>query len=197
MRAKKVFLIGVLGVVVLCLLGYQRQLAAAGKERPARLAVVNLRELFQNCKKNAEYEAKAAEQEGKALAELEKLAGEVEAVTAALKTRKIGTSDYWALREELMLKQSGLEAKKEFYQQQMTQRSRRWTEELYQQILKCVAEAAKRKGIDIVLAKDQMNLPAASGIELMLTIRLRELLYASEDLDITKDVMALLDAHSN
>ena len=96
-----------------------------------------------------------------------------------------------------MLKQSGLEVKKEFYQQQMMQKNQQWTEGLYQQILKCVAEAAKRKDIDIVLAKGERDLPAASGIELMLTIRLRELMYASEDLDITKDVMVLLDAHSN
>lgn len=197
MKSKKVFLIGLFCVVVLCLLGYQRQLAAARKEGPVRVAVVNLRELFANCKQNAEYETKAVEEEGKAIAELEKLAGEVEAATAALKTRKIGTSDYWDLRQELMLKQSGLEVKKEFYQQQMMQKNQQWTEGLYQQILKCVAEAAKRKGIDIVLAKGERDLPAASGIELMLTIRLRELMYASEDLDITKDVMVLLDANSN
>lgn len=194
MKAGKVFLIG-LCCVVLCLAGYQRDLAAAkDNDKPLRIAVVNIRELFASCKKNADYQVQATRQRNEIYAELEKLSNEIEVAKAALKTRKVGAGDYWNLRKDLALKQSSLEAKKELYQQQLVQKDQQWTEQLYKQIIDVVAQVAKQKGVDIVLAKDEPDLPAAaSSIEFMLAIRTHKLLYAADDLDITKEVLALLD----
>lgn len=186
MKSKKVFLMGLFCVVVLCLLGYQGQLAAARKERPVRLAVVNLRELLQNWKKYTDYKAKADSEEEKIFSELKKLSNEVETAQVVLSTRKVGTGDYWDLRQELVVKQGSLEVKREFYKQQLEQmvlRNQQWTEKIYKEIVSCVAKIAEQKDIDIVLEKDELGLPV--------------LLYSAEDLDITKDVMALLDANSD
>jgi len=161
-----------------------------------RIAVVNIRRLFNNCEGNANYKAKATGEQAKILAELNRLKKEIEAAQAALKTRKPGTSDYWELREDLMLKQSSFEAKSKFYQQQMGAKDQQWTEQLYKQILECTGEVAKQNEIDIVLAKDEPDLPAAGGTELMLTIRTHKLLYSADDMDITEQVLALLNVRS-
>lgn len=199
MRAKNIFFVGVCGVIVLCVLGYQKGLAAAKEEgKTARIGVVSLRELFQNCKKNADYRTKVEKEQEEALAELNQLSAEIEASKAALKTRKVGSEDYWQLQRELLLKQSGFNAKKEFFQQRLMQKDRQWTEELFREILKYAGEAAKQKGLDIVLARDELDLPSdASSTELMLAIRTHKLLYAAEELDITKDVLVLMDAGFN
>ena len=56
------------------------------------------------------------------------------------------------------------------------------------------AGSQKQKGYDLVLEKDEIELPAASATELMLIIRTHKVLYYNEDLDITSEVLAAVDA---
>lgn len=187
MKAKKILLFGLCGLVLLCLLAYESELSAAKEnEKPSKIGVVDFRKLLQNWKKYVDYKAKVAGEEEEIRAELGKLSEEVETTLAALRTRKVGSKDYWALREELVAKQATLEVKDVFFKQQVEQielRNQQWMRELHKEIMDCVAKIARQRGIDIVLAKDGIGLPV--------------LLYSADELDITKDVTALLDAHSN
>ena len=63
-----------------------------------------------------------------------------------------------------------------------------WTEKMYLEVLNAVGKIAKQKGYDLVLEKDEIELPAASATELMLIIRTHKVLYNNDDMDITSEV---------
>ena len=127
-------------------------------------------------------------------AELEKMSKELAALDADMKTRKPGSEDYIKLAEEMTNKDALLKARKQFYQELLTAKDQRWTEDFYREILQVAAEVAVDKGLDIVLEKDEPELPAANPTELMLVIRTHKVLYSAAELDITKLVIAEIDS---
>lgn len=190
--------IGICGTLFVLLLGYHTHLSAAGEDTGSiRIAVVSLREVFQNCRANQQYRTQAQAEQQKALDELNKLSDEIDAARAALKTRKQDSDDYWEIRQEILLKENKLEAQKEFYQQQLGRKDEQWTRQLYQQVVDTVAEVARARNIDLVFAKDESELPRdVAGTELMLLIRTHKLFYADDRLDISGPVLEALNGRT-
>ena len=158
-----------------------------------KIGVVNVREIFQNCKRNESYRQQATAEQDKIIAELEKLAKEIEAEKAGLKTLKVGSSDYMELMKELMSKQANLQAQQEFYKQQIELKDQQWTEKLYEDILRQTAIVAEQNRLAVVFEKDEIDLPAANANDLMLTIRTHKILYSGGAEDITAEVMEKLN----
>jgi len=69
-----------------------------------------------------------------------------------------------------------------------------WTESLYTQMLTFIQEIAQKKGLDIVLAQEQLDLPSPSLRDFMLSIRTKKVLFCGDQVDITEEVMSALDA---
>jgi Skp family chaperone for outer membrane proteins len=177
------------------LLGYEKLFAEPkAASGPAKIALVSIRSIFQNCKKNTDYKAKMTAEQDKAIAELEKVNKEIDAIQADLKTRKSGSDEYLKLMKDVSEKKASLEGQKQYYQEQFKVKDQMWTEKMYQEVLDMVGKIAKQKGYDLVLEKDEIELPAASATELMLTIRTHKVLYYNEDMDITSEVLAAVDA---
>lgn len=172
--------------------GIQAKLNLRKEDIPA-VGVVSIRKIFQDCKKNARYREETAAEQNKVISELERLSKEIEAEKAGLATLKTGSSDYMALMKEIFLKRASLQAQQEFHKQQLSLKDQRWTEELYQEILQITRQVAEQKGLGLVFEKGEVELPALSANELMLTIRTHKLLYGGGCLDITDEVMARLD----
>ena len=195
MKARIMFLSCLTGVIVL-FGSYQYGKAAPKTEKQSslKMGVVSVRKIFESCRRNAQYKEEAITERDKISAELEKLAGEIDAEKAGLKTLKVGSNDYMARVKTILDKQAKLESQREFNNQQMTLKDQRWTEELYKDVLGKTAEVAKQKGLDLVFEKDEIDFPAASANELMLTIRTHKLLYSGGCVDVTDEVMARLDA---
>ncbi len=158
-----------------------------------KVGVVNVEKVFQQCKRNASYREQTQAEQEKIIAELEKAAREIEAEKTGLKALKPESADYLELMKQTFQKQAILQAQQEFYKQQMTLKDQRWTEQLYLDILSIVEEVAGQKGFDMVLTKEQIELPAPSINELMLTVRTHKLLYSGGCIDITGEVTAKLD----
>jgi len=194
MKARNV-IIGLLTAAVISLsVGYEHGWAEAKEEiSPARVGVVSVRRVLENSRKNAQWEAKARADGEKIRMELEKLSKELGAIEADMATRKVGSSDYLQLMREGTEKQAVLEAKDKFYQQELTLKQQQRVEELYQEIIATVASVAKRKGLDIVFAKEEFRFPSASLGELTLVIQTSKVLYHAEEMDITNDVLTVLD----
>lgn len=172
--------------------GIQAKLNLRKEDIPA-VGVVSIRKIFQDCKKNARYREETAAEQNKVISELEALSKEIEAEKGGLATLKAGSSDHTALVKEIFLKRASLQAQQEFYKQQLSLKDQRWTEELYQEILRITRQVAEQKGLGLVFVKGEVELPALSVNELMLTIRTHKLLYGGGCLDITDEVMARLD----
>jgi Skp family chaperone for outer membrane proteins len=194
MRAK-VVLLSCLAVIVVVFTGYQRGRAAPADDgaRP-KIGVVDIRQIFQDCKRNVKYRDEATAEQQKIITELDRLKKEIEAEEAGLKALKAGSSDYLDQMKAVLEKQASLQAKQDYHKQQMALKDQRWTEHLYTDILRETAAVAKQKGLDIVLEKDEPELPALSAQELMMIIRTHSVLYSGGCLDITGEVMNLVDA---
>jgi len=197
MKIKGMILSCLIGAVVLFILmprgEYSR--AESKADKPClNIGVVSIRKIFQDCKRNDKYVEEATAEQDKVVAELEKLSKELEAEKAGLKTLKAGSSDHLALIKEILTKQASLQAQQEFHKQQIALKDQKWTEQLYKDILRETSEVAEQKGLDLVFEKDEIELPASSANDLMLTIRTHKLLYSGGCLDITDEVMARLDA---
>ncbi|RKY23237.1 MAG: hypothetical protein DRP62_06310 [Planctomycetota bacterium] len=191
----RVAILGCLIGTIVLFVGYEGGSAEPKVEKDSlQIGVVSVRRIFQNSSRHAGYMEKAVAERKSAEAELDKLSKEIEAEKAGLKTLKQGSSDYLSQMKEVMTKQAGLQAKQDFYKRQMELKDQQWTEQLYKDILQQSSEIAKEKGLALVFEKDEVELPAASANELMLTIRTHKLLYSDGCLDITDEVMARIDA---
>ena len=93
----------------------------------------------------------------------------------------------------MMEKNASLEAKEKFHQQDLSMKEQRWTEMLYLDTSEAAAKVAKEQGLDLVLAKDENQFPAANANELMMIIKTSKIIYSSDELDITDEVVKAVD----
>ena len=167
--------------------------AAVGKASP-RIAVVNLRTIFQRNKLNEDFDAKLAQDKEKAMGEVEAITKKIDAIKADMKTRASGSNDYLNLMSQVLEQQGLLQAKKEYYQQYVDSRQQQFTEEVYTKTKEAIADYASKNGIDLVLVKDEIQLPAASPNDLMPALSTRKVLYSAPELDITDAVLEMVNA---
>lgn len=159
-----------------------------------KIGVVGILKVFQNCKGNEQYRQSAVAERAGVEAELEKLAKEIEAEEAGLRTLKTGSDDHLARVKQIITKRANLQAQQEFYKQRAVLKEQQWTEKVYKDVLRITAEVAKEKGLDIVLEKDEPEFPLSNYTELMTVISTHKVLYSSGCVDISDEVMARLDA---
>jgi Skp family chaperone for outer membrane proteins len=194
MKVKTLVVIIFLAATVL-LVGYEVGLGESeGDSSELKVGIVSMRRVLQECKRSAKYRQETLAERDRVLAELERLQAQIGADQAALKTRKVGSSDYMSLYKEMLDKQASLQTQQKFYEQQVGVREQTMIEGLYKDILKVVDEIAKEKGLSLVFEKSEPELPAASASDLMRTIDTNKLLYSGDGLDISDEVIARLDA---
>lgn len=187
----------ILSGLILSIVGFECSLAARDKTTTApKIGIVSVREAFEKCRMKDETEKELAAEGDKRFKELKKLEESIENDKSALSKRKENSADYMELLQALMLKQSQLDAQKEFFQQELVVKEMQGKEKIYRKILEVIAAVAKEKGFDIILNRDDNYLnrpdlgpPAQSPADLILTTRTHKLLYFNPSLDITSDVV--------
>lgn len=197
MKTRNFIIAVILAGLSLSVVGFEYSLAAKGKTTASpRIGVVSIREIFDNCSMKSEVEEALAAESEKKYAELKQLEDSVESDKAALSKRKQDSDDYMELLKALMIKQSGLDAQKEFFQQELAVKEMQGKEKIYRKILEIIATVALEKGFDMVLSRDDnylnqpdSSMPPQSPSDLMLTIKTHKLLYFNKELDITANVL--------
>lgn len=192
----KAIIFGGLVIGLLGVMGYQQGRVEAAKAgiTPAKVGVVSIDAILKSSKKHEAWKKVMDADEQKIRAEFDKAKSELDLLQADMKTRTKGGDDFQRLNREYSEKEALLKAKDSYYQQEMTQKVQDWTEKLYQDIQKKVAETAKKNGLDLVIGREDPDFPAVSMRDLLLTIRTNKVLYYSDALDITSEVLAALDA---
>lgn len=183
------------------LTGLQYSQAAKDKSTsPVKIGVVSVKEVFEKCLMKQTVEKSLSTEGDKKYNELKKLEETIEADKTALAKRKQDSADYMTMLKALMLKQSELEAQKEFFQQELTVMEMQGKEKIYRKILDVIAALAKEKGLDMVFSRDDnyLNRPESSAIaesptELVLTTKTHKLLYFNPEFDITAEALTAMD----
>ena len=193
MKIKTVVLGCLLGVVVL-FLAHEYSLAQPEADKPAsKVGVVSVSRALRDCKATAKYRENTIAENSKMDAEEGKLSKEVQTLTGSVRALVPGSSDYMTQYKELLLKQAELKALQEFNSQQRGLRDRRWTEELYKQILRITGELAEKKRLELVLERSEPTFPILSPDQLVMTLSTHKVLYIGGCLDLTDEVIAELD----
>ncbi len=170
---------------------------------PAKIGIVSIKEVFDKCTMKAEVEKTLSDEGDKRFAELKRLEESIESGKVTLHKFREGSQDYLDTLKDLMMKQSQLEAQREFYQQELGLKEMRNKEEIYRRILEVVAKVAEGKDLDIILSRDDnylsqpesaANPPAQNPTELILTTKTHKLLYFNSSLDITEDVLSAMNS---
>lgn len=193
MKARTMVL-GCLAGLVILTMGYEYSQAQSKGDTPSsKIGIVSILKVFRDCKKSTAQRDEIIAEQNRIRAELQNLSKEIEAQEAGLKALKPDSSDYLAQRKELIDKQVRLEAQQEFNKEQVILKQYKWSKELYQDILRITSELAEQKGLDLVLKKDEIDLLALSVNEFSQTIRTHKVLYSGGCVDISDEVVALLD----
>ena len=170
---------------------------AQSKSGPAgsvNIGVVSVKRIFDECKKNTQFEKEMTAEQEKIIAELEKSRAEIDAERAGLKTLKPGSSEHMGQMKVLMEKQAKLSAEQEFHKQQLTYKERQWIEQMYRDIVRITGEVAQKRGLDVVLENSEVELAEVPNETLIMSILMRTVLHSGGCVDITDEVMAQLDA---
>jgi Skp family chaperone for outer membrane proteins len=194
MRIKAAVLCCLMSVAVL-FAGLQYSRAESKTDKPSsKIGIMSVRKAFRSCKRNSQYREQAIAEQTKLKAEEDRASKEMEAMEAALKALKPGSSDQLAQYKDLLNKRAALEVQRQFNNQQRILKDRQWTEGLYKEVLKITGELAQQKGLELVLEVDEPEFPVESGDELMMTLNTHKVLYSGGCLDLTSEVVARLDA---
>jgi len=193
MNSRKFITIIVLTAVISLFVGYDHGLAG-GKPQiaPAKVAVVNIDNIFMQSARHAQWKAKMEERDEKARGEMQKTAAEIDLLRKDMETRKVGSDDYLALARQGAEKQAMLEANEKYYEQEVSLKIQQWTDKIYKEILSTIDKIATEQNIDVVLAAEEAA--DVNPRELLSFIRTSKVLYHNMQLDITADVLAALDA---
>lgn len=197
MRAKTLITV-LLVTAVLFVYGYEPSQGQSEESiLPEDIGVVNIMQVFEECKRNEEYVRQLEEERQDIIARLDTLQKEIESTRSGLQTLKQGSIERMERVKQLMEKEAKLEAQKEFYKQKLELKNRQQTEKLYKEVLGVVDEVAKQKELKLVLEDSSVSLPAVSSNELMLSIRTNKVLYSDGCVNITEDVIEKLNVQSS
>lgn len=170
---------------------------------PPRIAVVSVKELFDNCNFKTDTEKELAAEGDKRYSDIKKLAADIDADKNAMTKIKEDSPEYMTSLKSVMLKQAQYDAEKEFYQQDLTQKEMRGKERIYRKILEAIAQVAQEKGFNMILNRDDNYLsmpdsgpPAQNPTDLILTTKTHKLLYYDKDYDVTQDVLMVLNSQT-
>ncbi len=195
MKKKNILILVLLGALIAVCIGYNRGWAQASMQiSPAKVGVVNVDMVLKNSRKHSQWQERMSAEESKIRAELQKLKTEADAVIADMQTREVGSPDYIRLMENGMSKSAAWDSRGKFHDRQMMLKIKRWTESLYNDILSIAEKTAKARGLDIVLSADEIDFPAADVRDLLTIIKTNKVLYHSDRIDITEEVLAQLDS---
>jgi Skp family chaperone for outer membrane proteins len=194
MKLGRVLFVGFIMIVLTLSIGYRQGIAAGEKQiAPSKVAIVDVSKVLQSSKKHKQWQEKMTQSEKQMKEEFDKSKVDLENVQKNMELLKVGSKDYVDTMKEFLDKKALLESRDKFYQEKVNMEMLQWTEGLYMQMLSVAAKVAQKKGIDIILAQEQLDTPSPSLRDFMLNIRTKKVLYSSVQLDVTDEVLVALD----
>jgi Skp family chaperone for outer membrane proteins len=193
MKIKTMFLSCLAGIMILAM-GYEYSQAQQKTAAPsAKIGIVSIAKIFNNSKRSAMHKREINVEQKKIIEELEKLSEQLKAEEAMLIALKQDSSDYLSQREKCINKRASLEAQQTINKEQTILKQYKWRKKFYEDILRITSELAERTGLDVVLEKDEIDIPALGVNELNQTMITHKVLYSGGCIDITNELITLLD----
>lgn len=169
---------------------------ASGETAPARVGVVDIPAVSERYLKTSELEAVFERRRAELTAERDAMRDKVDRTARSLSEEfKPGTKEHLERRKQLAMLEAELQWLIEAQGRAIEQELAGSLRMIFDDIRSAVAEVARRKGFDIVLAADQLPKEApATTTQSRQQIILQKVLYWRPSVDLTEDVIVQINA---
>ncbi len=157
------------------------------------MAVVNVEELFARYKRPAALEKQIRERQQEIIKEAEGRRAALEQQRQALQAFKPGTPDYQEKRVALRREEIEFQVWRTLADEEIKQRHKDSFRSIYDDVRRGVAKVAKQKGLQIVLTYDTLAEDAPDSQALRQQILLQKVVYWEPQLDITEEVLKVIN----
>ena len=195
MKKNNIVILVILGALIAVCIGYSRGWAQASRQiSPAKVGVVNVELMFTKSQRGIKWQEQVTADLARIRMNLEKLKKDAEAIQADMRIRPVGSTDYMKLMSDYLEKRGEADAKKAYYEEEVILNGEKWTKDLYNKIHSIVEKTAKLRGLDIVLVANEIDLSDLRMREVSEVVSKTKVLYHTDKIDITAEVMAQLDS---
>jgi Skp family chaperone for outer membrane proteins len=170
-------------------------LAALGWQggRDFEIGFVQLERVINEYDKNAELSRRLTEELDARRAELEKDKERIEMKKEELQLLARDSQKYRDSLLEIQVEEFRLEARLKDLQRSLDSKKIEGWKELFRDISKAAESIAKQKGLRALLVVNRGELAGTNDQDIMSQISLRQVLYADETLDVTDEVLEMLN----
>jgi Skp family chaperone for outer membrane proteins len=193
MKFKTMVLVCLAGAVILAM-GYEYLQAQPNVAGPgSKIGVVSVGRALRNCQATIKFRKHVLAENQKMAAEENKLAEDSKRIADSLKAFKPNSPEYLERFQEMVQKQTTFKALQETNPRRRRYKEMQWTQNLYQEILRITNDLAAKKGLSMVIGKDEPEFPFQIYEELVMTLSTHKVLYSEGCVDLTNEVIAQLD----
>ena len=158
-----------------------------------RAAFVDLAEIVRKYDKSAQIDRELAAERQRLLAEFQKQADELKRMQADIDILVAGTPEYREKEREIAQAQFMLEYSKKSKENEIRQKAMRKMLLVYTEIKNEAATYARANGLEAVFTVNKGEIEARAPEELPALIALRPVLYWDKSLDITEEILEILN----
>ncbi|MFV1974211.1 MAG: OmpH family outer membrane protein [Candidatus Scalindua sp.] len=159
-----------------------------------KIGVVDISSVFEKYQKRIDLDQELKEQEQGFQDEINKKRKEIIDLDEETQLLDLG-SESRSKNENLMERKNvELEGYAKFAERQLLKKYKDFFENTYQEVVQKVEEIGKQSNFDLIVKKEESNLESGQISDLQFKIGIRTVLYHSESVDITSDVIDNLNA---
>lgn len=158
------------------------------------VAVINLAVAFERYQMTRDLESVFAERRAAVKEQGKTRSDEIDTMRTALEQFKPGTADFQEREEQLVRKEIDFQVWLEVQERRLKLDHKRWLETIYERVQATVGQVARERGIELVLTYSDLVEDAPDSVAFRQQILLRTVIYADTRIDLTNDVVVLLDA---
>ena len=159
-----------------------------------KIGVVDISSIFEKYQKRVDMDQQLKEQEKGFQDEINKKKKEIIDLDEETQLLDLGSESRSKNENLLERKNVELEGYAKFAERQLLKKYKDFFENVYQEVVKKVEEIGKQSNFDLIIKKEEPNLESGQISDLQFKIGIRTVLYHSESVDITLDVIDNLNA---
>ncbi|MCR4288783.1 MAG: OmpH family outer membrane protein [Candidatus Scalindua sp.] len=159
-----------------------------------KIGIVDISSVFEKYQKRIDSDQELKEQEKGFQDEINKKRKEIIDLDEETQLLDLGSESRSSNENLLERKSVELEGYAKFAERQLLKKYKDFFENIYQEVIKKVEEVGIQEGFDLIIKKEESNLKSGEISDLQFKIGIRTVLYNSDSVDITLDVIDALNA---
>jgi Skp family chaperone for outer membrane proteins len=159
-----------------------------------KIGIVDISSVFEKYQKRIDLDQELKEQEKGFQDEINKKRKEIIDLDEEIQLLDLGSESRSSNENMLERKNVELEGYAKFAERQLLKKYKDFFENIYQEVVHKVEEIGKQEGFGLIIKKEESDVKSGKISDLQFKIGIRTVLYHSDSVDITLDVIDILNA---